>query len=137
MINGKHGQILTVPKWVLMNWPKIPKMPQNLSAQIVCPSPKFWNFDEKWLHWVSLVYARGNNKFWLKNLIKARRQWSMFRLNASIESVNFKRLSAFKVNQQLLKNYQHWEPSADASKVQIFGEGHERWKISSSEFFSC
>ena len=38
---------LTVPKWVLINWPKIPQMPQNLSAQIVCPSPKFWDFDEK------------------------------------------------------------------------------------------
>ena len=38
---------LTVPKWVLINWPKIPQMPQNLSAQIVCPSPKVWDFDEK------------------------------------------------------------------------------------------
>ena len=32
---------LTVPKWVLKNWPKIPQMPQN--------------FDEKGLHWVSVV----------------------------------------------------------------------------------
>jgi hypothetical protein len=32
---------LTVPKWVLMNRPKIAKMPQNLSAQNVCPSQKF------------------------------------------------------------------------------------------------
>ena len=24
---------LTVPKWVLINWPKIPQMTQNLSAQ--------------------------------------------------------------------------------------------------------
>ena len=38
---------LTVPKWVLINWPKIPQMPQNLSAQIVCPSPKVWDFDKK------------------------------------------------------------------------------------------
>ena len=37
----------TVPKWVLINWPKIPQMPHNLSAQIVCPSPKIWDFDEK------------------------------------------------------------------------------------------
>ena len=35
---------LTVPKWVLINWSKIP---QNLSAQIVCPSPQLWDFDEK------------------------------------------------------------------------------------------
>ena len=46
---------LTVPKWVLINWPKIPKMPQNLFAQIVCPSPKVWDFDEKKLHWASVV----------------------------------------------------------------------------------
>ena len=46
---------LTVPKWVLTNRPKIPQMPQNLSAQIVCPSPKVWNFDGKRLHWASVV----------------------------------------------------------------------------------
>ena len=46
---------LTVPKWVLINWLKIPKMPQNLSAQIVCSSPKVWNFDDKRLHWASVV----------------------------------------------------------------------------------
>ena len=48
---------LTVPKWVLINRPKIPQMPQNLSAQFVCPSPKVWNFDEKILHWASVVRA--------------------------------------------------------------------------------
>ena len=54
---------LTVPKWVLIRWPKIPQMPQNSSAQIVCPSPKVWDFDEKRLHWASVV--RG----WWKNLL--------------------------------------------------------------------
>ena len=38
---------LTVPKWVLINRPKIPPMSQNLSAQSVCPSPKVWDFDKK------------------------------------------------------------------------------------------
>ena len=38
---------LTVPKWVLINRPKIPQMPPNLSAQIVCLSPKVWDIDEK------------------------------------------------------------------------------------------
>ena len=38
---------LTVRKWVLINRPKIPQMPQNLSAQIVCPTPKVWDFDKK------------------------------------------------------------------------------------------
>ena len=46
---------LTVPKWVLISWPKIPQMPQNISAQIVYPSPKVWDFDEKRLHLASIV----------------------------------------------------------------------------------
>jgi hypothetical protein len=33
--------------WVLIVWPKIPKMPQNLSARFVCPSPKVLDFNEK------------------------------------------------------------------------------------------
>ena len=61
MINGKHGQGLTVPKWVLINCLKIPQLPHNLFAQIVCPSPNVWDFDEKMLHWVSVV--RGLHNF--------------------------------------------------------------------------
>jgi hypothetical protein len=45
MENMDNG--LTVPKWVLIVWPKIPKMPQNLSAQFVCSSPKVLNFNGK------------------------------------------------------------------------------------------
>ena len=64
MINGKHGQgTYTVPKWVLINRPKIPQMPQNLSAQIVCPSPKVWDFNEKRLHWASVVRIL-NHHYW-------------------------------------------------------------------------
>ena len=48
---------ITVPKWVLINWPKIPQMPQSSSAQIVCPSPKVWDFDKKCLHWASVVHG--------------------------------------------------------------------------------
>ena len=33
------------------NTPNVP----NFSAQIVCPSPKVWDFDEKRLHWASVV----------------------------------------------------------------------------------
>ena len=47
---------LTVLKWVLINWPK------NLSAQIVCPSSKIWDFNEKRLHWASVV--RGLDLVW-------------------------------------------------------------------------
>ena len=32
----------TVPKWMLIVWPKIPQIPQNLSAQSVRPGPKVW-----------------------------------------------------------------------------------------------
>ena len=46
---------LTVPKWVLINQLKILQMPKNLSAQFVCPSPKVLDFDEKRLHWASVV----------------------------------------------------------------------------------
>ena len=45
---------LTVPKWVLIVWPKIPQMPKpNLSTQFVCPSPKVLDFNG--LHWASVV----------------------------------------------------------------------------------
>ena len=59
---------LTVPKWVLIVWPKIPQMPQNLSAQFVCPSPKVLDFNEKGLHWASLVRDYGCLK--LQELLK-------------------------------------------------------------------
>ena len=39
MVNMDKG--LTVPKWVLIVWPKISQMPQNLSA------PKILDFNEK------------------------------------------------------------------------------------------
>ena len=46
---------VTVTKWVMINWPKIPKNAQTLSTQIVCPSPNLWDCDEKRLHWTSVV----------------------------------------------------------------------------------
>ena len=51
---------LTAPKWVLINRPKIPQMPPNLSAQA-----QVWDFDEKRLHWASVV--RGINEFKIYN----------------------------------------------------------------------
>ena len=55
MENMEEG--LSVPKWVLIVWPKIPQMPQNLSAQFVWQSPKVLDFNEKRLHWESVVPA--------------------------------------------------------------------------------
>ena len=54
MENKEKG--LTVPKWVLKVWLKIPQMSQNLSVKFVCPSPKVLDFNENKLHWVSLVH---------------------------------------------------------------------------------
>ena len=42
---------LSVPKWVL----KLPQMPQNSSAQTVCPRAKVLDFNKKRLHWGSVV----------------------------------------------------------------------------------
>ena len=40
---------------MLINCLKITQLPHNLAAQIVCPSPNVWDFDEKMLYWVSVV----------------------------------------------------------------------------------
>ena len=49
---------LTAPKWVLIVQPKIPQMSQNLSTLLfVCLSPKVLDFNEKRLHWASVVRA--------------------------------------------------------------------------------
>ena len=45
---------LTVPKLVLIVWPKIPQVPQNLSAQFVCRSTEGLDFNEKRLHLASV-----------------------------------------------------------------------------------
>ena len=51
---GNMDNGLTVSKWVLINQPRIP---QN-SAQIVCPGPSVWDFNEKRLPWASVVRYR-------------------------------------------------------------------------------
>ena len=43
---------LTVPKWMLINWPKISQCPK-----IYLPKPKVWDFNEKRLHWASVFRA--------------------------------------------------------------------------------
>ena len=53
---------LTVQKRVLIVGPKIPQMPQKLSAQFVCHSPKVLDVNEKRLHWAS-VDRGGENHY--------------------------------------------------------------------------
>ena len=57
--------VLKVPKWEPINRPKLP---QNLSAQIVCL--RVWDFDEKRLHWASLVPTIWNS-FSIKSCVLA------------------------------------------------------------------
>ena len=57
---------LTVPKWVLIVWPKIPQMPQNLFAQFVCPSPKVLDFNEERLHCASVVRGKMHSSSLIK-----------------------------------------------------------------------
>jgi hypothetical protein len=57
--NGRIMKImdkgLTVPKWVLIVWPKIPPMPQNLSVQFAFTRAKVLDFNEKRLYLVFVV----------------------------------------------------------------------------------
>ena len=50
-ITAKHVHYmdkgLTLPKGVLIAWLEILQIPQNLSAQFVCQSPKVLDFNEK------------------------------------------------------------------------------------------
>ena len=51
-------QGLTVPKWVLIVWPKIPPN----APEFICPSPKVQDFNEKMLHWASVLRDRQQQK---------------------------------------------------------------------------
>ena len=46
---------LNVTKWVLIVWLNIHQMPQNLSSQFVCLSPKVLEFNEKRLPLASVL----------------------------------------------------------------------------------
>ena len=75
MENMDNG--LTVPKWALIVRPKIPQIPQNLSAQIVCPSSKLWDFDEKRLYWASVVLDLRNKLKEKMEMKEAISRWSL------------------------------------------------------------
>ena len=38
---------MDMQKWVLIVWPEITQMPQSLSSQFICQSPKVLDFNEK------------------------------------------------------------------------------------------
>ena len=54
-MNGNMEKGRIVPKWVLIVRPKITQMAHNLFAKFFCPCPKVLDFDEKRLHWASVV----------------------------------------------------------------------------------
>ena len=74
---------LTIPKWVLINWPKIPKCPQTLSARIVFPSPNVWNFDEKRLYWASVVRATN------VDILRHKSRQTAFRIPSAIQNKTY------------------------------------------------
>ena len=43
------------PKWMVIVQAKNTPNASNLSTQFFCPCPKNLNFNEKWLHWASVV----------------------------------------------------------------------------------
>ena len=57
---------LIVSKWVLVAWLKISQMPRNLSAQFVFSTPKVLDFNEKSLHWASVVLGAVHTTMGLK-----------------------------------------------------------------------
>jgi hypothetical protein len=61
---------LTVPNWVLIVWLKIPQILQNFSAQFVCSSSKVLNFNEKRLHWASVVCTQYTREFGPNQIVR-------------------------------------------------------------------
>ena len=58
---------LTVPKWVLIVWPRIPPN----APEFICPiGPKVLDFNEKRLHWVSVVLDYKKDRGEDRNVIK-------------------------------------------------------------------
>ena len=91
---------LTVPKWVLINWPKIPQWPQNLFAHIVCLSPKVWDFNEKRLYWASVVRATN------VDILRHKSRRTPFRIQSAIQNKTYNIIN-FSFSQeevQMLKN---------------------------------
>ena len=58
MIDRKHEQGTHCTKIFADQLAENTQMPQNISALIVWPSPKDWDFHEKMLHWASVVRGR-------------------------------------------------------------------------------
>ena len=86
---------LTVPKWMLINWPKTPQMFQNLSAQTDCHSPKVWDFGEKRLHWVSVVRALNIAKCQQGTLVKKVSKYAT--KNQNLPNLQFLLLIYFQI----------------------------------------
>ena len=77
-------------------------MPQNLSAQFVCPSPKILDFNEERLHWASVVRGLAYfdiclTFFWLTSFLKGKRFRVWFNLLLStLKNVRIQKLFRYK-----------------------------------------
>ena len=109
MENMDKGR-LTVPKWVLIVPQKYSQMPQNLSVQFVCPSPKVLNFIENRLHWASEV--RDGKGSWngvvddFRLLKLSSTHWGKNTFEVAIKSLQniFSKLSIFETSDETFEN---------------------------------
>ena len=53
--SGRSDKRLTVPKWVQINWPKIPKCPKNCRPNLSAHAQKFGIFQALWVSIVCVI----------------------------------------------------------------------------------
>jgi hypothetical protein len=90
LINEKHGQGTHSTKLSAeKSSEKYSKGPKIYLPQIVCPRPKVWDFDEKRLHWASVV--RGH-----QDLVPLLRNELLFRGSVDFVNADVSGLGTFK-----------------------------------------
>ena len=109
---------LTVPKSVLINQPKM-LMPQNLSAQIVCPSPAIWDFSSNCLPKPS------NLRFqWKKPSLCVRSPclesihksfFSLSQPTSSFETILIKKVKYYSFKTSTRWNFENWRKQNNSS----------------------
>ena len=80
----------------------MPKMSQNLSAQFVCPSPKYLDFNEKRLHCASVVRVHQQTNIICKKIIREKQ--SLSQISSCINFLNFGiPFTAYKLGKEYVK----------------------------------
>ena len=89
---------LTVQKWVLIVRPKIPQMPQKISAQNVCQ--RFKIFEKKNFFWVSLVRDVTHGLLHVRTVGRSVHDWDL-----EYNETDFNSLSDF------IRNFENYNNS--------------------------